>query len=241
MEILSREPEEYGDGDFHVLWRNPSSARRVVHPLINGKHIDHHMAEEFRFLESHPTVWEVFFGWLGYKLRRSELGGSPFYYLEGRTELMHETRLSRGATFLGLYLAWHFFIQGPGEPDRISPEEIFRRLLNSYPFPLLRSIFTRRTTAGAGTMELTQDQAEKLQSFLRRDISELARYRFIDVKPNIRAAWEDLVILRLPALYRFWELALHVRTSRAHPNESTIEDVVAEVWGSVEADPDEDE
>jgi chromosome partition protein MukE len=208
------------DGDaFRTLRDNPGPARKVIHSLLNGKHIDAYLAEEFRFLESYPMAWEEFFEWLGYRLKRSELGGSPFYFLAPATELAHQLRLSRGATFLGLYMAWHFFMRGPGEPDRIAPEEIFDRLVNSYPFHLLRSIFVRRTGVGApAAAELSGDQAEKLRTYMRKELGELARYRFIDLRPNARAPWADLVVYRLPALYRFWELALRVRAGAGNGN-----------------------
>jgi hypothetical protein len=231
-------PQE--EASFQVLWKNTSSARKVVHSLVNGKHIDQFMAEEFRFLEDYPKAWEDFFHWLGYRLRRSELGGSPFFFLESHTELVSQARLSRGATFLGLYMAWHFFMQGPGEPDHLPAEEIFRRLVSSYPFVLLRSVFSRRPVSLA-PVEMSEDQAEKLRAGIRRDLIELARYRFIDLAPNGRAAWQDLVVVRLPALYRFWELALHVRSQSGNGHEQGIDEIVAEIWGSIEAESEEDE
>ena len=240
-ETGSFEPAPAHEDTLQILWRSPGSAQKVAHSLLNGKHIDPYLAEEFRFLENHPAAWEEFFQWMGYRLKRSELGGSPFYFLEPRTELVSETRLSRGATFLGLYMAWHFFMQGPGEPERIDAEEIFRRLVTSYPFHFLRAIFVRKAGVNPSPMELSEDQAERLRANMRRELAELARYRFIDVRPNVRAAWPDLVVHRLPALYRFWELALHVRASGGNGQEADIHQVVARVWGSVEPEPEPDE
>jgi len=243
MEIQNDRPGLTPDDSFHVLRTSSASAQKVIHCLLHGKHVDPYLAEEFRFIESYPAAWEEFFQWLGYKLIKSELGGSPFYYLDPATELANEQRLSRGATFLGLYLAWHFFMQGPGESDRIDPEEIFQRLVSSYPFHYLRTIFVRKM-GNLSQMELSEDQAEKLRGYIRRELGELARYRFIDLKPNSRASWEDLAVHRLPALYRFWELALHVRArggGNGNGGEAGIDAVVAEVWGSVESESDEDE
>ena len=241
MESYSQQSVLPSEGPWQVLLDNPDSARTVVHSLLNGKHIDPYLAEEFRFIENHPAAWEEFFQWMGYRLRRSELGGSPFYYLEARREVVNETRLSRGATFLGLYMAWHFFMQGPGEPEYIDAEEIFRRLVSSYPFHFLRAVFIRKSAAPSIHLELSEDQAEKLRGYLRRDFAELAKYRFVDVRPNARAAWPDLVVHRLPALYRFWELALHVRTGAVNGREPDIDEVVALVWGSMESEPEEEE
>lgn len=240
-EPSSFEPAPAREDPMGLLWRNPGSAQKVAHSLLNGKHIDPYLAEEFRFIENHPAAWEEFFQWMGYRLKRSELGGSPFYYLEPRTELVSETRLSRGATFLGLYMAWHFFMQGPGEPERIDAEEIFRRLVTSYPFHFLRAVFVRRTATAPSPLELSEDQAEKLRGYMRKELAELARYRFIDVRPNARAAWPDLVVHRLPALYRFWELALHVRASVGNGREADIDQVVAQVWGSMEPELEDEE
>lgn len=235
---LAASPED----TMQVLWHNPEAARRVIHALLKGRHIDLYLAEEFHFLENYASLWERFFDWLGYQVKRSELGGSPFFYLEPATELVTQTRLSRGATFLGLYTAWHFFMQGPGEPEKISGEEVFRRLVSSYPFPFLRTVFLRKSS-NAAALELSEDQAEKLRGYIKRELGELAKYRFIDVKPNPRAAWEDLVIYRLPALYRFWELALQVRATDAHDPEAEpdLDQVVEQVWGRVETGADEDE
>ncbi len=230
------------DDSHEVICRNPDLMQRIVHALINGKHIDHFMFEEFGFLEKHPRAWEEFFFRIGYRLKRNELGGNLFFFLEARSDLVSQTRLSRGATFLGLYLAWHFFMQGPGEPDSIAPEEVFRRLVSSYPFPFLRSVLARR--GGSSTqLEPSEDQAEKLRGNLRRELAELSKYRFIDVRPNARAPWDDLVIHRLPALYRFWELALHVRVNcgGGSHQEADIGQVIEQVWGSMELDSDEDE
>jgi chromosome partition protein MukE len=243
MELHSETPGLTSEDSFQVLRTNSASAQKVIHCLLHGKHIDPYLAEEFRFIESYPAAWEEFFSWLGYKLIKSELGGSSFYYLHPATEHASEQRLSRGATFLGLYLAWRFFMQGPGEPDRIAPEEIFQRLVSSYPFHYLRTIFVRKM-GNLCQMELSEDQAEKLRGYIRRELGELARYRFIDLRPNSRANWEDLIAHRLPALYRFWELALHVRArggGNGNGGHATIEEVVAEVWGNVESEPDEDE
>jgi len=223
------------EDSFQVLWKNANSAQKVVHALLSGKHIDPLMSEEFRFLENHPVAWEGFFEWLGYKLKKSELGGSPFFYLDPRTEMASLSRLSRGATFLGLFLAWHFFLQGPGDTDHVASEEIFRRLVNSYPFGLLRPLFAR-TAGGINQVELSEDQAEKLRGHIRRELADLARYRFIDLKPNHRASWEDLVVYKLPALYRFWELALSVSGNSGSGSDLDLEQLVSQVWGKLEDD-----
>ncbi len=228
------------EDSFEVLRKNPGASQKVVHALLNGKHIDPYMAEEFRFLENFPAAWEEFFQWMGYRLKKSELGGSPFFYLEPVTELIGQTRLSRGATFLGLYLAWHFFMQGPGESDRITAEEVFSRLVSSYPFNLLRSIFVRKS-GSSSQVELSEDQAEKLRGYLKRDLGDLARYRFIDIRPHSRANWEDLTAHRLPALHRFWELALHVNAGGENGRGADLDEIVAQVWGDLEPEAEEDD
>ncbi len=256
------------DDPFLPLRRNPVAFQKVIHSLMNGKHIDPYLPEEFRFLENYPAAWEDFFQWLGYRLRRSELGGNPFFYLDAAADPISRGRLSRGATFLGLYLSWYFFMLGPGEADRITTEEIFQRLVSSYPFHFLRAVFVRRMS-GPSPLELSEDQAEKLRGYIRRELAELAKYRFVDIRPHPRANWQDLTVHRLPALYRFWELALHVRARSGGGSgaargggdggdgsdaadagrnggggngiESDIDDVVAEVWGSVEPEAEEDD
>jgi chromosome partition protein MukE len=228
------------DEDFLILWKRPDAAQKVIHALLGGRHIDPYLAEEFRFLENHPQSWEKFFRWMGYRLKRSELGGSPFFYLDPVTELAAQSRLSRGATFLGLYLAWHFFMQGPGESDGVSATDIFRKLVSSYKFHFLRSVFVRKT-GHLSQMELSEDQAEKLRGYMRRELQELAKYRFLDLKPSTRADWEDLTLHRLPALYRFWELALHVRGGGGGDQELDIDQVVTQVWGHVDAEAEEEE
>jgi chromosome partition protein MukE len=239
MDSIDDEP--WGREDpFRPLRKNPGSAQKVIHALINGKHIDPYLAEEFRFLENYPAAWEDFFEWMGYRLKKSELGGSPFFFLEPANDQPGQSRLSRGATFLGLYLAWYFFMLGPGEPDRVKSEDIFQRLVSSYPFHLLRTVFVRRT-GSLSPLELSEDQAEKLRGYIRKELGELARYRFIDLRPNARAAWEDLTVHRLPALYRFWELALHVRGNNGNGQDMDIDRVVAQIWGSVEPETEEDE
>lgn len=241
MSGQEREDIRVQDEDFPVLWKSPDAARKVIHALLGGRHIDPYLAEEFRFLENYPQAWEQFFQWMGYRLKRSELGGSPFFYLDPVTELAAQSRLSRGATFLGLYLAWHFFMQGPGESDGVSATDIFRKLVSSYKFHFLRSVFVRKT-GHLSQMELSEDQAEKLRGYMRRELQELARYRFLDLKPSPRADWEDLTLHRLPGLYRFWEVALHARGGTGGADQDVdIDEVVAQVWGNVDADAEEDE
>jgi len=236
-----REDIRVQDDDFPVLWKSPDAARKVIHALLGGRHIDPYLAEEFRFLENHPQAWEQFFQWMGYRLKRSELGGSPFFYLDPVTELAAQSRLSRGATFLGLYLAWHFFMQGPGESDGVSATDIFRKLVSSYKFHFLRAVFVRKT-GHLSQMELSEDQAEKLRGYMRRELQELARYRFLDLRPSPRADWEDLTLHRLPALYRFWEVALHACGGTGGADQDLdIDEVVAQVWGNVDADLEEED
>lgn len=228
------------DDPFEPLRLQPERAQRVVQALIAGKHIDLYLVEEFRFLEDHPAAWEAFFTWMGYRLVRSELGGSPFYFLQPVSEGIPQSRLSRGATFLGLYLAWHFFSIGPGEADWIAAPDLFQRLLSSYDFNLLRTVFIRRM-GPLSAMELSEDQVEKLRGYVRRELVELARYRSIELRPSVRASWEELLVYRLPALHRFWELALHMRARGGDESEASLDGVIQEIWGSIESDADEEE
>ena len=240
MGSYDRKENPQEEDAFLVLWKRPDSAQKVVHSLLGGRHIDPYLAEEFQFLENHPSAWEKFFQWMGYRLRRSELGGNPFFYLDPATDLAGRSRLSRGATFLGLYLAWHFFMEGPGESGWISANDIFQRLISSYKFHFLRSIFIRKP-GNLSPLELSEDQAEKLWGYIRKELQELAKYRFVDLRPGSRSDWEDLVVQRLPALYRFWELALHVRGNGGSDRDIDIDSVVAQVWGNVDSETEEED
>jgi hypothetical protein len=218
-----------GDDCFEVLSSNAVRTREIVQTMLFGKHIDPHVSEMFHFLESYQESWEKFFNLLGYQLVRKELGATPFYYLSAGSSEIRMEKLSQGSTFLGLFLARHFFTQGPGGGNRISAEEVFRLLINTYSFPRLRPLFFK-TTGATSSLELSEDQAERFKVQLKSELNRLARYRFVDLLPGSRTPFGDLLIHRLPALHRFWELALQLSdTGDGLPD---MEELAARFWGS---------
>jgi hypothetical protein len=226
------------DGCFEVLCSNAARTREIAQALLFGKHIDPHVSEMFHFLESYQESWERLFNLLGYQLIRKELGATPFYYLSAGSSDLRREKLSQGGTFLGLFLARYFFTQGPGSGDHVSAEEIFRLLTNTYSYARLRPVFFK-TAGSASSLELSEDQADRFKAQLKSDLNRLARYRFLDLSPGSRAPFADLLVYRLPALHRFWELALQLsETGDGLPD---MEELVARFWGSGESSEPESE
>jgi len=232
---LSR-PRE--DECFEILCSNAVKTREIVQAMLFGKHIDPYISEMFHFLELYQESWEKFFNLLGYRLIRKELGATPFYYLSAGSSDMRMERLSQGSTFLGLFMARHFFTQGPGSGDHVSAEEIFRLLINTYSYARLRRVFFK-ATGSVSSLELSEDQAERFKSQLKSELNRLARYRFVDLLPGSRAPFADLLVYRLPALHRFWELALQL--SETEDGLPDMEELVARFWGSGESNESESE
>lgn len=234
-DLLSR-PRE--DDCFEILCSNAARTREIAQAMLFGKHIDPHVSEMFHFLESYQESWEKFFSLLGYQLVRKELGATPFYYLSARSSDIRLERLSQGSTFLGLFLARHFFTQGPGSGDHVPAEEIFRLLVSTYSYSRLRPVFFK-TTGSVSSLELSEDQAERFKAQLKSELNRLARYRFVDLLPGSRAPFAELLVYRLPALHRFWELALQLsETGDGLPD---MEELVARFWGGGESSEPESE
>jgi len=216
------------DDQLDVLWSDAAKTRDIVQAMLSGKHIDPYLTEIFHFIESYQEAWERFFNHLGYRLNRQEFGATPFYYLSPGSDDVRLERLSQGSTFLGLFLARHFFMQGPGGGNRVAAEEIFRLLVATYAYARLRSVFFR-SAGPTSSMELSEDQAEKFKAQLKSELGRLARYRFVDLTPGPRAPFTELVVHRLPALHRFWELAL--RLSEARDGQPDLDSIISAYWG----------
>ncbi|MGM0760966.1 MAG: condensin complex protein MksE, partial [Thermodesulfobacteriota bacterium] len=104
--------EEYMNLDMQVLLENDNLSRRIIHRLQAGQNIDAHLIAEYRFLETHYDIWSSFFAFMGYRLQRAAQGGEAFYHLTSNSSRIKVASLRRGATFLGLFLAWHFMSSG---------------------------------------------------------------------------------------------------------------------------------
>lgn len=218
---------------FEALCSNAAKTREIAQAMLFGKHIDPHVSEMFHFLESYQESWEKLFDLLGYRLNRKELGATPFYYLSAQSDDVRLEKLSQGSTFLGLFLARHFFLHGPGGEDRVPAEEVFRLLINTYTYARLRPVFFK-STGSSSSLELSEDQAERFKTQIKSELNRLAKYRFVDLLPGARAPFSDLLVYRLPALHRFWELALQLSdTSQGRPD---MEEIVERLWGNAESD-----
>jgi len=226
--MLDDSHSRHRDDQMDVLWSDPAKTRDIVQAMLFGKHIDPYLSEMFHFMETFQEAWERFFSHLGYRLNRKEFGATPFYYLSPRSDDVRMEKLSQGSTFLGLFLARHFFMQGLGSGNRVSAEEVFRLLVATYTYARLRPVFFK-SAGPTNSMELSEDQAEKFKAQIKSELGRLARYRFVDLAPGPRAPFTELVVHRLPALHRFWELALQLSEARdGQPDLSTI---VSAYWG----------
>ena len=195
-----------GGNFFPVLLENPEESQRIIHALTLGKHVDPTMIDAFNFLQDHQSEWEQYFRWSGYRLRYVKVGSlsESYYYLSANHEEIRTALLSRGGTTLGLILEAHFLEMAPGDQAAgVSARDLFEKLMGLYDFNTLCRVFqaTRRQK------DLTEDNKLRLLHQVRKFLQELARYRFIELKPNKRSAWDQLRIYRLPALNRFLEIA----------------------------------
>jgi len=236
------------DNPCFVLWENEDLSRRIIHRMQRGEHIDAFLPAEFRFLEEEGPAWEEFFRFLGYRLVRTTIGEETFSYLVSQTGHMQPGRLGRGATFLGLFLSWHFLNQGIDGIEKVGAAEIHEHLLSTFDFNLLLTIFNPR-----GKHSRKKEESERQQRFLRdwmrTSLNELARYRFIEIKPSPRADWGTVQLYRLPALQRFLEVGRDLIqqdrdfSGKVDP-EAEPEDGFARriqrLWGSLEVPEDED-
>jgi hypothetical protein len=71
--------DQAGQDRFGVLWQNLQKTQQLVQAMLSGKHIDYCVPELFGLLEAHQELWEAFFGTIGYRLYRRDLGGSTYY------------------------------------------------------------------------------------------------------------------------------------------------------------------
>lgn len=194
------------DDKFGALWVNPEATQTVVRDLLAGKHIDQTLAESFLFLEKYQSDWTEFFGYLGYRLQHGEFGTVPFYYLSleapGKKSTL-QCNLSRESTFLGFYLVLHFMKLPPGN-DTITGMELLDRLIQTYSFSKLRSVFYGKSKFQG---QVTETQTEKIKKKIANALEELWKFRFVEVEPGPRSPFETLLIKALPAIARFIEIA----------------------------------
>ncbi|NCD25930.1 MAG: hypothetical protein EOL86_10140 [Deltaproteobacteria bacterium] len=226
------------EGD--VLMASPALSRRIIHRLQRGEHIDPFLAAEFRFLERHRSAWEGFFRFLGYFLCRGDMGGESFFYLKPDSGMVRSERLSRGATFMGIYLSWHFLTQGVDGLDSVPAAELAGLMLGQFDFNMLAPVFVPRTGRGRQRAE-TEQNRDKVLAAMKTALNELVRYRFVELRPSVRADWSELRIWRLPALQRFLEISRAVLVQQGASG-GNPETVLRSLWAGFEADsePDED-
>jgi hypothetical protein len=222
------------DGE-NVLFAAPALSRRIIHRLQRGEHIDPYLAAEFRFLDRNQTVWEDFFRFLGYVLRRSEMGGESFFYLAPDAGLVRAERLSRGATFVGIYLSWHFLTQGVDGLESVPAAELADRILAQFDFNMLTPVFLPQGGRGRQRAE-TERNRDKIIAAIRTALNELARYRFVELRPSVRAEWSELLVWRLPALQRFLEVSRAVLVQQGSPA-GDPEQVLRSLWAGFDAEP----
>jgi hypothetical protein len=225
------------EGDGNVLFASPSLSRRIIHSLQRGEHIDPFMGPEFRFLDRNQSDWEDFFRFLGYKLCRSELGGESFFYLKPDFGLVKAERLSRGATFLGIFLAWHFVTEGVDGQESVPATDLAGRILSNFDFNMLVPVFLPVRGRGRQRAE-TEQNRDRIIDAIRTFLNELARYRFVELRPSVRAEWRDLQVYRLPGLQRFLEVS---RNALLHQGSDAADllSVVRILWADFGTEPDD--
>jgi chromosome partition protein MukE len=214
---------------LHGLWESESLSKNIVHRLLRGEHVDAYLSREFRFLEEEAPAFEELFRFLGYRLVCKTLGEEIFYYLESATGLLPEGALGRGATFLGLFLVWHFLGQGVAGIEKVGAPEIHERLLATFDFNMLMRVFHPQGRRKLRKRVESEQQHTMLRDWLRKGLRELDRYRFIELKPSPRA-WDSLFIYRLPALQRFLDVGRDILQSGDNSDEDTFEKRLTALW-----------
>lgn len=227
------------EGDGNVLFASPALSRRIIHSLQRGEHIDPFMGPEFRFLDRNQSDWEDFFSFLGYRLCRSDLGGESFFYLKPDSGLVKAERLSRGATFLGIFLAWHFVTEGVDGQESVPAADLAGRILSNFDFNMLVPVFLPVRGRGRQRAE-TEQNRDRMIDAIRTFLNELARYRFVELRPSVRAEWRDLQVYRLPGLQRFLEIS---RNALLHQGSDAADllGVVRTLWAGFETEPESDD
>ena len=217
-----------------LLEYDETLARSILHRLQAGACLDAHLGVEFRYLEKYLELWRKLFGHFGYSLKQSELGGETFYYLNPMTATVATVRLSRGATFLGLYLAWHFLSQGMETMDILRVRELGDALVASFDFNMLVTVFNPVQKGKMRKRQESLKQHENLKGWLRTCLNELHRLRYCELGPNMRAGWDELKIYRLPGLQRFWDLARDALALDQSPEQVDLAASVSRVWDRME-------
>ena len=86
----------------------------------------------------------------------------------------------------------------------------------------------------------TERSRNKMLEAMRKSINELEKYRFVELRPSLRAEWRDLLVYRLPGLQRFLDVS---RTALLHQGqeETDILQVVRKLWSGLATDPETDD
>lgn len=198
--------EEYHGLDMQIFLDNDHLSRKIIHRLQSGQNIDPRLITEYRFLEEFYDNWCSLFYFLGYRLERFSRG-EVFYYLSHHSSQVRVSSLRRGASFLGLFLCSHFFSSGIEGKDEVQALELMSRLENSFDFNQLIKVFNPQQSKASRKKQPSTRQTEKLRGWILTNLRELHKFRFIELSPSINAQVENLMIIRLPGLARFWEPA----------------------------------
>ncbi|MDZ7759159.1 MAG: hypothetical protein U5L00_02750 [Desulfovermiculus sp.] len=232
--------EEYINLDMQVLLANDSLARRIIHRLQSGQNIDSQLIGEYRFLESHYDTWSSFFDFLGYRLQRSAQGGEVFYHLAANSTRIKVTSLRRGATFLGLFLAWHFMSAGIEGKDEVQARELISRLENSFEFNQLIRVFNPQQNRAIRAKQQSARKMQQLTGWVLTSLRDLHRLRFIELYPSVNADFDKLRILRLPALIRFLEPARR-SLDMAYAGNEDLDAAIQSIWSSLDWEDDNED
>ncbi|MFO7816290.1 MAG: hypothetical protein ACQES5_09520 [Thermodesulfobacteriota bacterium] len=231
---LKSEESKFPGNIHELLERDEVKARSIVHSLQAGCCLDERCGGKFRYFELNLDLWREFFSFLGYKVITSEFGGETFYYLESASSEVSTVRLKRGATFIGLYLAWYFMSQGMESMDHVRARKVHETLYGSFDFNMLVAVFNP-AQKGMKTRQEQKDQKNNLKKWMRSGLDDLHRIRCVELAPNMRARWENLEIYRLPGLQRFWELARYALAENQRPGDVDLKEIVAGLWNGADS------
>ena len=232
--------EEYMNLDMQVLLENDNLSRRIIHRLQAGQNIDSQLIGEYRFLDTHYDIWSAFFAFLGYRLQRSSQGGEAFYHLVPRSSRIKVASLRRGATFLGLFLAWHFMSAGIEGKDEVLAKELLSRLENSFEFNQLVRVFNPQQKRVIRTKQQSDRKMQQLTGWVMTSLRDLHRLRFIELYPSVNADVNTLRILRLPALVRFLEPARR-SLDLEYAGQEDLDAAIRSIWTSIDWDEEDNE
>ncbi|MFW5818944.1 MAG: condensin complex protein MksE [Desulfovermiculus sp.] len=232
--------EEYINLDMQVLLENDNLSRRIIHRLQAGQNIDSQLIGEYRFLDTHYDIWSAFFAFLGYRLQRSSQGGEAFYHLAPRSSRIKVASLRRGATFLGLFLAWHFMSAGIEGKDEVLARELLSRLENSFEFNQLIRVFNPQQKRTIRTRQQSDRKMQQLTGWVLTSLRDLHRLRFIELYPSVNADFDALRILRLPALVRFLEPARR-SLDLEYAGQEDLDAAIHSIWTSIDWEEEENE